>query len=452
MTQIAATYQIYHLELDLSALTAAKTSAENEKSGKNSTLQDYLTTAITNVNTFISSSCQFSTSSPYNTYYGGKQLGTTPAQVTAQAAHLNAITTYVNRLNTAWGFEESKVPNAVYTLLHSCDQYGDPNNSDYSTSDIEWATGVLDDAIGKANATTGAYQTDVALIAQYKAANASETSPVKYDGVSDAEAALELATSMGELNTAMGLISKRLMLLPAYPSYPADTYTSVVLSRTLKAGYNSLALPFGTTVATLTGRSNAGDWVAQLQTVTYNAQDGYTLYFQKGDGTIAANQPYVLHLADGTANITNPTFSGQAVSAPSAQTVTPSSGYDGQDDINSSYEDWTMRSNFTKGFSMAGKYGIVNSAGGLMLGGEGSTLNAFSAYIQPPTGAAGVRVQSAYIDWDGTIDYVPGLPGEASDFEDSAVYDLSGRRISHPVRGLNIIRRPDGTVRKVMAR
>ena len=344
------------------------------------------------------------------------------------------------------------MPNAVYTLLHSCDQYGDPNNSDYSTSDIEWATGVLDDAIGKANATTGAYQTDVALIAQYKAANASETSPVKYDGVSDAEAALELATSMGELNTAMGLISKRLMLLPAYPSYPADTYTSVVLSRTLKAGYNSLALPFGTTVATLTGRSNAGDWVAQLQTVTYNAQDGYTLYFQKGDGNIAANQPYVLHLADGTANITNPTFSGQAVSAPSAQTVTPSSGYDGQDDINSSYEDWTMRSNFTKGFSMAGKYGIVNSAGGLMLGGEGSTLNAFSAYIQPPTGAAGVRVQSAYIDWDGTIDYVPGLPGEASDFEDSAVYDLSGRRISHPVRGLNIIRRPDGTVRKVMAR
>ena len=192
--------------------------------------------------------------------------------------------------------------------------------------------------------------------------------------------------------------------------------------------------------------------MAQLQTVTYNAQDGYTLYFQKGDGTIAANQPYVLHLADGAANITNPTFSGQAVSAPSAQTVTPSSGYDGQDDINSSYEDWTMLSNFTKGFSMAGKYGIVNSAGGLMLGGEGSTLNAFSAYIQPPTGAAGVRVQSAYIDWDGTIDYVPGLPGEASDFEDSAVYDLSGRRISHPVRGLNIIRRPDGTVRKVMAR
>ena len=81
-----------------------------------------------------------------------------------------------------------------------------------------------------------------------------------------------------------------------------------------------------------------------------------------------------------------------------------------------------------------------------------STPNAFSAYIQPPVGAAGVKVTSAYVDDDGHVDYVEGLPGEATDFEDSAVYDLSGRRLTQPIRGLNLIRTKDGRIRKVVVR
>ena len=269
--------------------------------------------------------------------------------------------------------------------------------------------------------------------------------------ISTVKTALEAATTVAAIDAAMALVQKKLTLIPIKPTYPSDTYASIQLQRTLKAGYNSLSLPFGTTVAVLTGRSNAGDWVAQLQTVTYNAQDGYTLYFQKGDGTIEANQPYVLHLAEGAANITNPTWAGQTVSAPSAQTVTPTSGYDGQDG-SSDYADWSMQSNFSAGMSMVGKYGIVNSAVGLMMGGAGSTLNAFSAYIQPPSGAAGVKIQSAYTDWDGTITFVPGLPGEWGSFEDSYVYKLSGHRLTRPTRGMNIIRYPDGIVRKVVVR
>ena len=244
---------------------------------------------------------------------------------------------------------------------------------------------------------------------------------------------------------------------PALVLNPAETpvisytvYSSVTLNRTLKQGFSTLALPFNTTVAALTGRSDANDWVAQLQTVTNSVADGYTLYFRKVDGgAIAANQPYVLHLG---AEVVNPTWTnlddGISVSAvDETQTVTATTGYSG-------YGGWVMHANYEVGFAMDGKYGIVNGQGGLMLGsGEDAKLNAFSAYITAPQASSAPRLRVAYVDPDGTTTVVEGLPSDnpsATDLQPVAIYGPDGKRRPRLQPGLNIVHQADGSVKKVM--
>ncbi len=225
------------------------------------------------------------------------------------------------------------------------------------------------------------------------------------------------------------------------PSITEGTYRKVFFNREFSAaGYYSLALPFSTTVATLTGRAaNADDWVAQLETVTYSQADGYTLHFNKVmSGDITANQPYILHLG---AEVVNPAWTNVTLSAATATEITASAGYGNNVGAIGIYSDWSMTSNFEVGMSMNGKYGVVNSAGGLKKGGSSATLNAFSAYITPPTGSAGIKVRSAFTDEFGETTYINGLPDEDATASDSQLYDLSGRRVNahQPKSGIYVI-------------
>ena len=163
-------------------------------------------------------------------------------------------------------------------------------------------------------------------------------------------------------------------------------------------------------------------------------------------GAIEANQLYVLHLG---AEVENPTWTdmegGISVVEAEATSVAPTTGYSG-------YAGWHMWSNYEAGFDMEGKYGIVNSEGGLKLGGSGSTLKAYTAYIAAPQQNGAPRVRVAYVDEDGKPTYVNSLPGEA-DGEDAvieAIYGPDGKPRSRMQRGINIVRYADGTSRKVM--
>ena len=240
-------------------------------------------------------------------------------------------------------------------------------------------------------------------------------------------------------------------------TYTGGEYDEVTLSRTLLQGYNSIALPFNTDVVTLTGRSsNEYDWVAQLSAVTYNQHDGYTMFFQKVDGgVITANQPYVLHLGS---EVMNPTWTNltDGITLAEAQpvTITPQKGYSG-------YEDWQMTSNFTAGMSMSGLYGIVNRAnltgdeqtdnpdGCLKLGGSGSTLNAFTAYITPPANSGNVKVRTSFLDFgdDGTALENVRMVDED---EVEGYYITDGRRLSSPQKGIVVVKYRDGRRMKVL--
>ena len=232
-------------------------------------------------------------------------------------------------------------------------------------------------------------------------------------------------------------------LEPANSEYDTDSYETVTLHRTLLQGYNTIALPFATTVAELTGRTSADDWVAQISSVTYNQHDGFTLFFERvTNGRIQAFEPYVLHL--GT-QVVNPSWANIDLPAAAPSTITPAKGYGtAASPDGSSYADWQMSSNFTAGMPMAGKYGIVNAIGALQRGGNTSTINAFTAYITPPVGSAGVKVQSAFTDEWGETTYIQGVPDRdnpAARCSTGDFYDLSGRRIdanSQPLPGIYV--------------
>lgn len=222
-------------------------------------------------------------------------------------------------------------------------------------------------------------------------------------------------------------ISSGLILNPTQtPDYDVRTYKRVVLQRTLPMGYSTITLPFTYNIGDV-----EGGYVAQLELVTHNQQDGYTLYFKKvSDGIMHPHQPYVLYLP---IEIANPEWGETAVSSPDAQNIQKAG--------------WTMQANYTPGVSMEGKYGIVG--GKLCLGGAGSTINAYTAYFIPPAEAKG-RVRVAMLDNDGTTTYIHSLSDTESDKETTAIYRLDGTKQTALTKGINIVRMQDGSVRKVL--
>ena len=221
------------------------------------------------------------------------------------------------------------------------------------------------------------------------------------------------------------------------PTHTAGTYRKVFVNNTLKSGYSTIALPFDVDVEELTGReTNADDWVAQLSVVTYNVQDGYSLYFEKKN-TIEANQPYILHL--GTA-VDSPVFTDVSVVAAEEATQNATNGVH--------VDDWTMHSNYDPAFDMNGYYGVVNGEGVLKKGSTGSTLKAFHAYIEGPTVAT---VRAAYLDDDEADGLLELIRSEQDEVAGQQIYDLQGRKLSREQRGINIVVRRDGKVTKVLS-
>lgn len=227
------------------------------------------------------------------------------------------------------------------------------------------------------------------------------------------------------------------------PDFVFEEYAEISLNRSFRAGYSTLVLPFNTTVRELVGESYdaENDWLAQLSIVTYNAHDGYTLYFRKlADGEIQANEPYILHLA---AETDCPVFRNIIVQDPVPGELTATGGIDSG---NASYTMWTMKANYTPGMSMHGMYGIAGDR--IMLGGASSTINAYTAYMVPPT-TAPARVRIALQDEDGNTTDIISVDGSDSTSA-PVIYNLNGVRSRSMQPGINIVRDVNGTVRKII--
>ena len=227
------------------------------------------------------------------------------------------------------------------------------------------------------------------------------------------------------INVSGSTLSNTLCLNPGEtPDYDVRTYKRVVLQRTLPMGYSTITLPFTYNIGGV-----EGGYVAQLELVTHNQQDGYTLYFKKvSDGIMHPHQPYVLYLP---IEIANPEWGETAVSSPDAQNIQKAG--------------WTMQANYTPGVSMEGMYGIAG--GKLRKGTAGATINAYTAYFMPPTQAE-ARVRVAIMDDSGQTTFINEIGTESLDMEQE-VYAVDGKRVSGLQKGINIVRMKDGSVRKI---
>lgn len=212
--------------------------------------------------------------------------------------------------------------------------------------------------------------------------------------------------------------------------FPGITYSQITLQRTLQNGHSTIVLPFNTSIQELTANANTDNYVAQLALVTYNVNDGYSLYFKKVEnGTINANQPYLIHLNQ---EIENPVFTDVTASEPQETSI---------------YKDgWTMSGNYMPDKSMDGLYGIAG--GKLCKGAAGSTLNAYTAFFTAPASAKSAKVRIAVEETDGTVTWIGRLEADGQ-LTPMSIYSPDGLRQSKLQRGVNIVRKADGTTQKV---
>lgn len=218
--------------------------------------------------------------------------------------------------------------------------------------------------------------------------------------------------------------------------FPETDYREVKLQRTLKAGYSTIALPFDTSIDNIVGEGKTTeDFVAQLSVVTYNAQDGYSLYFSKvTDGKIIANQPYILHLSK---EVENPIFTNVKITDITPAEHTPT----GEGNVSG----WKMIANYTPHCKMEGKYGVVNAENCLKMGGENSAIHAFTAYIEY-SGSRSAQTRTHFVSPEEMTEILKTVKEDGQ----TAIYDLRGRKLNKMGNGIHIIRKEDGTTRKVM--
>lgn len=147
-------------------------------------------------------------------------------------------------------------------------------------------------------------------------------------------------------------------------------YRKITLKRTIPAGLSTVALPFTTSLAALvSGTSNGNAKAYILRNVGVDSEKGYVFYFKEVEsGQLSAGIPYVIFLEN---EIKNPVWTSQEGIQLSVNAGTVTCGA------------WSITANFEAGKAMNGLYGVVNTpeVNNIMLGGAGSTLNAYSAYI-----------------------------------------------------------------------
>lgn len=254
-------YTLYHDELDLQYLDNA-ISAANTLNGNlnNGTLKGYLTTAVSDNKTGRSGFL-------FPTYIGNK----TPTDVDNATNKLNAVTTFVSKLNTAWSFEQSKLPNAVYNLLHA----HDVNPNEQSTANLNTWSSELQTAIDMANATTSAYQSALTTIATAKT-NSENNNPanVASSDISAAESALEEAASTTEIDNALANI-KNFDAVTFNSNIPSTIYTGKTYSNFASAS-SGRTLSYDYSVASIVSVSGTTLTAENPGTVTVTATTGST--------------------------------------------------------------------------------------------------------------------------------------------------------------------------------
>jgi hypothetical protein len=190
----------------------------------------------------------------------------------------------------------------------------------------------------------------------------------------------------------------------------------VTMSRTIKAGFNTVVLPFTLTVNQVTTAFGTGTEVYNYSEDSDDATRA-TVNFNKGDGSINANTPV---LVKATVASSSQTFEGvQIVAAEEAKVVGTNFDFVG------TYAPIAI--------IPAGDYFIGNGA--LYKSTGATSMNAFRAYIT--ANRSGARIAKFFIDGvEGETTAIEGL--EVVGADNGKIYNLNGQEVKATKKGLYI--------------
>jgi hypothetical protein len=196
----------------------------------------------------------------------------------------------------------------------------------------------------------------------------------------------------------------------------AVAYADVTINRTIKAGnkWNSFTVPFN--------MNKPDGWtVKKLTASEINENDDIRLTFSDADA-IEAGVPYMVKLADDAEkDVTEISATGVAVD-PTLH------------NINTTYAD--MTGNMEPMDAPVGSIIISNNVFLTVVEGKQPAMNAFRAYITLHDVSTEARIIAVGLDDETTG--INGVNAAEKKF-DGAVYDLSGRKVAQPTKGLYIV-------------
>lgn len=189
----------------------------------------------------------------------------------------------------------------------------------------------------------------------------------------------------------------------------------VTMSRTIKAGYNTVVLPFTLTANQVTTAFGAGTEVYAFSEDSSDAND-VTINFNKGDGSITANVPVLVKATEASSA---QTFNGVQVVAPTEGAVVMGT--------NTKFIGVFGPLTITAGDYFVGNGAIYKS--------EGNTnMKAFRAYIYAQEASAPVKM---YIG--GIETAISEINADAAAEEQGAIFNLAGQRVNKAQKGIYVI-------------
>jgi hypothetical protein len=191
------------------------------------------------------------------------------------------------------------------------------------------------------------------------------------------------------------------------------------MTRTIKADFNTVVLPFDLTANQVQNVFGTGTEVyAFSENGTENAEE-ISINFNKGDGTISANVPV---LVKATQASTEQVFQGVQVVAPTADVKVAGT--------NASFVGVYAPETIGEGHFFIGNGALYKSAGS-------TNINAFRAYIQlanPNVTPSDIKM---FVDGEEVATGIEGVQGVQE--VQGAIYNLAGQRISKMQKGINIV-------------
>lgn len=234
---------------------------------------------------------------------------------------------------------------------------------------------------------------------------AEATSQYQWMSIADGEllSKTKLAEDVEYSETATNTITDKLI---------AD----VTITRNIKAGYNTVVLPFNATANQVKDAFGEGTEVYAYSEDSDNPMAA-TITFTKGDGSISANVPVLIKATEASAK---QVFEGVNIVAPTTGVKVAGTNFD--------FVGTYAPDNVAKGDWFISADQIWKSDGK-------TNINAFRAYIHDKTAGAGARIIKFVIDGE-EVTAIESL--EVAGKNNGKLYNLAGQEVKNAQKGLYI--------------